>query len=95
MTKGKRTIIKHRLVAYKLLTALLYHRHLPEIIQPSADNKQLLIVKVGALARYNRISTSRCKDQLTWLQSLGFIKDLEITRYEATLTMRMPGDDWV
>lgn len=92
----KRPIIKNRLVAYKLLTILLYHRHLPNLIQPGHDADHSLYIKVGPLSRYLRISVGRCREQLEWLQSNGFIKDLTPSGpRDVLITLRMPGDDWV
>lgn len=64
-------VFKARLVGYRVLAVLLYHKDLP-FIHTNVDGS--LTVQVGPLSRYLTCSVGKTKEQFQWLKDSGFAK---------------------
>ena len=73
-----------------MLAILLYGQELPFIAPGDPTDAARCTVHCGSFSRHLRISISRFKDQLLWLQEYGFVTNLNIGRSMASFTLVRP-----
>jgi hypothetical protein len=83
--RGK-VMIKHRLVAHKLLVALMDGQY--SWLQKDAPGT--VTIRLGPASRFLRVSNSRFRDQLRWLEAHGYLAIADLRRGQATVQLRLP-----
>jgi hypothetical protein len=83
---ARKAFIKNRLVAFKVLLALMDGVH--PWLTVAGEGK--VTVRLGPLARHVRLASARLREQLAWLESFGYLTVLELKRGEATVQLRRP-----
>jgi hypothetical protein len=78
--------LKSRLIGFKVYAILLNTK--APWLRRTGDGQ--LTVRLGPLGRHLRISSSRLKDQLSWLQGMGLAELQEVRRGEADLSLPLP-----
>lgn len=83
---ARKALIKHRLVAFKVLLALMDGIH-PWL---TVHGEGRVSARLGPLARHTRQAATRLREQLAWLQTFGYLQIEELKRGECTVRLRSP-----
>ncbi len=84
--RARRRPQRLRLAPFKILSLLLYGEY--PWLHPDAEG--LIRLELSQMARDMRLTRERCREQLTWLHTHGYLRELELGHGWATIRLQTP-----